>query len=80
MNPMKLLRKLAVIAGAMFLAGVLVHLGGCANKAFYYPSKTAYGTPAQAGISYEAVTFTSADSTKLTGWFLPEWRFFKPEA
>ena len=80
MNLPRKFRKLAVIVGAVFLAGVLVHLGGCANKAFYYPSKTVYSTPAQAGISYEAVTFTSADGTKLTGWFLPEWRFFKPEA
>ena len=67
---MKLLRKLIMIAGVVFLAGVLVHLGGCANRAFYYPSKTVYGTPAKAGIDYEAVTFTSADGTKLTGWFL----------
>jgi len=68
---MKPLRKLAVAAAVVFCASFLIHLGGCANKAFYYPTKTVYGTPGQAGISHEAVTFKSADGTKLTGWFMP---------
>jgi len=68
---MKPLRKLAVAAAVVLCAGFLVRLGGCANKAFYYPSKTVYGSPAQAGISFEPVTFTSADGVKLTGWFMP---------
>jgi len=67
---MKLLRKLAVAVAVVFLAGFLIHLGGCANKAFYYPDKTVYSTPGQAGISYEAVTFKSADGTKLAGWLM----------
>jgi len=67
---MKLLRKLAIAAAVVFCIGFLLHLGGCANKAFYYPDKIVYGSPAQAGISYEPVTFKSADGKKLAGWFM----------
>jgi len=68
---MKLLRALAIFAAAIFLTGFLLQAGGCADGAFYYPTKTVYGTPAQAGIAYEEVAFKSADGTRLTGWFMP---------
>lgn len=67
---MKFLRTLTIVVVVMFLTGFLIHVSGCANRAFYYPTKTVYSTPDQAGISYEAVTFKSADGTKLTGWFI----------
>ena len=67
---MKFLRALATVVAIMLLAGFLIHAGGCADRAFYYPTKTVYGTPDQAGIPYEAVTFKSADGTQLAGWFM----------
>ena len=69
---MKFLRALTLAAAAVLAVGFLLHAGGCADKAFYYPTKTVYGTPALvAGIAYEDVTFKSADGTRLTGWFMP---------
>ncbi len=67
---MKFLRALSIIVVVVFLTGFLIYVSGCANKAFYYPTQTVYGTPDQAGISYEAVSFESADGTKLAGWFM----------
>ncbi|MDR0274613.1 MAG: alpha/beta hydrolase [Burkholderiaceae bacterium] len=67
---MKFLRASAIVVAVIFLAGFLIHASGCADKAFYYPTKTVYSTPDQAGISYEAVAFKSADGTRLTGWFM----------
>ena len=50
---------------------LLLGLSSCAHKAFYYPDRADYGSPAQNGLRYEAVTFHSADGTALSGWFLP---------
>jgi len=69
---MKFLRALPLAAAAVLAAGFLLHASGCADSAFYQPTKTVYSTPAQAaGIAYEDVTFKSADGTRLTGWFMP---------
>ena len=68
---MKVLYLSIFIGIAIVLIVWLVNLNGCANSAFYYPTKTVYSTPDQAGISYEAVSFESADGTKLSGWFMP---------
>jgi fermentation-respiration switch protein FrsA (DUF1100 family) len=67
---MKFPRPLTFVAASVLLAGFLLHAGGCADSAFYYPTQTVYGAPDQAGIAYEAVTFKSADGTRLTGWFM----------
>jgi len=67
---MKFLRVLAAVIVVVLLAGFAIRASGLADRAFYYPSKTVYGTPDQAGIPYEAVTFKSADGTRLSGWFL----------
>ena len=50
---------------------LLLGLSSCAHKAFYYPDRADYGSPAQNGLRYEPVTFHSADGTALSGWFLP---------
>ena len=41
------------------------------NRLFYYPTHDQPATPATWGNRYEDVHFTSADGTKLHGWFIP---------
>lgn len=38
---------------------------------FYFPDRLKYGSPEEVGLTYESVSFNSADGTQLTGWFLP---------
>lgn len=38
---------------------------------FYYPDREEYDAPDNAGMAYEHVFFNSADSTSLSGWFIP---------
>lgn len=46
-------------------------LAACAQGVFYQPDRTLYGTPAQAGLAFEEVSFVSQDGTRLSGWFIP---------
>jgi fermentation-respiration switch protein FrsA (DUF1100 family) len=46
-------------------------LAGCVQSMFYYPDSVHYETPDALGVRYESVQFTSADGTRLSGWFLP---------
>lgn len=41
------------------------------DSLFYYPTSETYTTPAQDGLSFEEISFTSADDTRLSGWFIP---------
>lgn len=41
------------------------------GQMFYYPDRTVYDTPANHGLRFEEVTFTSGDGTRLSGWFIP---------
>ena len=41
------------------------------NRLFYFPTRDEPATPAKWDLKYEEVSFTSADDTKLHGWFLP---------
>jgi len=50
---------------------VTVLCTGCASRLFYYPDSRVYGTPADAKLEYEKVTFASRDGTRLNGWFVP---------
>ncbi|WP_422085047.1 alpha/beta hydrolase [Variovorax sp.] len=56
--------KLALCALPLLLAG-------CVQSMFYYPDNVRYETPDVLGMRYEPVQFTSADGTRLSGWFLP---------
>lgn len=58
-----LLRALAVLA-------LLASLGGCSSLLFY-PAKDQPFTPAKAGLVFRDVTLTTADGTRLHGWWLP---------
>lgn len=53
------------------LALPLFLLGGCVQSMFYYPDRVRYETPDALGLRYENVRFTSADGTRLSGWFIP---------
>lgn len=46
---------------------------GCSrvDQLFYYPDHTIYTTPAAKKLSFEEITFSSHDGTRLSGWFVP---------
>jgi len=56
--------KVALCAAPLFLCG-------CVQSMFYYPDRVRYETPDALGLRYESVHFTSADGTRLSGWFIP---------
>ncbi|MBE0503657.1 MAG: alpha/beta hydrolase [Desulfuromonadales bacterium] len=41
------------------------------NQMFYYPDRIVYATPADQGLHFEEVVFSSRDGTELSGWFIP---------
>jgi fermentation-respiration switch protein FrsA (DUF1100 family) len=52
------------------LITLVLALSGC-NGLFYYPDQVAYSRADRLGTPCEEVSFTSADGTRLHGWFLP---------
>lgn len=52
------------------LLGICWWSVGC-NHLFYYPDANRYSTPLDFQIEFEEVTFSSADGTVLSGWFIP---------
>jgi uncharacterized protein len=40
------------------------------NGLLYFPSRTFYATPADAGLEHEEVAFAAADGTRLHGWWI----------
>lgn len=38
---------------------------------FYFPDRVKYDTPERLGLTYERVSFSSADGTELSAWFIP---------
>ena len=58
------LGRIALVVG---LVGVGVRIGGCAERLAYFPSRASFVTPP----GFEDVDFTSADGTRLHGWFMP---------
>lgn len=57
--------------GKLALCALPLLLAGCVQSMFYYPDSVRYETPDVLGMRYEPVQFTSADGTRLSGWFLP---------
>jgi hypothetical protein len=41
------------------------------DRHIYFPTEAISATPGHLGISYEEVAFTTTDSVRLTGWFIP---------
>lgn len=60
-------RSFIGLLAAIAAAGIW---GGCSTKGLYYfPNKELYRDPAEAGLSYEMVTFPSANGSKLFGLY-----------
>jgi len=55
----------------LVLSSVLFSAKAGLDNVFYHPDSREYATPAQDGTAYEDVTFSSADGTQLSGWFIP---------
>lgn len=53
------------------VAVLLLALGGCVERMFFYPDRTAYTQPAQFGLAHEDVSITTADGVRLHAWWLP---------
>ncbi|MBS1196742.1 MAG: hydrolase or acyltransferase, alpha/beta fold family [Proteobacteria bacterium] len=54
------------------LLACLASLPGCdAHHYFYRPTQEQYANPANQGLRYEDIFFTSLDGTRLHGWFIP---------
>ena len=41
------------------------------HRFVYYPVREVSSTPAELGLDFESVAFTTADGLKLTGWYIP---------
>ena len=65
------MRKTKPLIWISIIGMLLLGLSSCAHKAFYYPDRADYGSPAQNGLPFEPVTFKSYDGTALSGWFVP---------
>ncbi len=64
-------RTAAVTVLVLMVMLAIVAVMGCAEHLFYYPTGAVYSTPAEHGLAFEQVEFTSGDGTRLTGWFIP---------
>ena len=63
--------SLFLVAGRRLLATVLtITLTGCTHL-FFQPHRSKVLTPDNFGLTYEEVSFQSADNIELFGWFLP---------
>jgi fermentation-respiration switch protein FrsA (DUF1100 family) len=54
---------------SMIAESMLGKNGG--NKLFYFPTKDTPATPAEHGLVFENVTFSTSDQVKLHGWLIP---------
>ncbi|MBI3570399.1 MAG: alpha/beta hydrolase [Gammaproteobacteria bacterium] len=57
-----------VAAGYVVIAGLLYLYQ---DRLVYFPERVLAATPAQTGLAYETVRFTSTDGVGLSGWFIP---------
>ncbi len=61
---------IGVCVGLLAVIGTMGMSGGVEHR-FFYPDRHTYGTPADLGLAYRELEFTSADGTRLHGWFVP---------
>ncbi len=70
-------KKLPLIFRTILLAAVSVYIAAAAHLYFnqasyvYHPTKEWTATPEKIGLEYEDVTFSAADGTRLSGWYIP---------
>lgn len=67
------MRMIATILAAVALgyAGIAGWLYFAQESFVYFPDRKLAGTPANAGLAYEAVTLVTEDDVRLGGWFIP---------
>ncbi|MFC1468053.1 alpha/beta hydrolase [Verrucomicrobiota bacterium] len=53
------------------LVGVVIAKAANMDQNFYFPDRKVYRTPADDELEFEEVQFSSADGTRLNGWFIP---------
>src|SRR5262245_20500306 len=61
---------LARLACLLLIAGFVLWISGCMERMFYHPTRGLTPVPAELP-GGEGVWFTSADRTRLFGWFIP---------
>jgi hypothetical protein len=61
--------KLVVALAVVALLALL--LAGCVERMFFYPDSAQYTRPEQFGLRHEDVSITTADGSRLHGWWLP---------
>lgn len=68
-------RRMAwLLAGIVPLAGLLItnaSTGWIERPFLYFPTRALAATPADAGLTYEDVTFVAADGVAIHAWFVP---------
>lgn len=62
----RLARAFAVVGFVLAVLYISADVTGCAERLFFYPSRSAFETPA----GYEDVAFENAEGLTLHGWFL----------
>ena len=70
---LKALRMIWSIISIAILSyiGFLVIIFVTQPSLIYFPEKEFFETPDQTGLSYETISFETADGVKLSGWFIP---------
>lgn len=64
--------NILVLSALVILAALIIPLArGCARRAFFYPDRTMYGSPADQGLAFEDVSFSAEDGARLHAWFIP---------
>jgi uncharacterized protein len=61
--------KLILAVAVVVLIALL--LAGCVERMFFYPDSARYTQPQQFGLQHEDVFITTADGSRLHGWWLP---------
>jgi hypothetical protein len=62
---------LKVLAALVVVALLALLLAGCVERMFFYPDSAQYTRPEQFGLRHEDVSITTADGSRLHGWWLP---------
>jgi len=68
---LRCLRAAARLAILLVVILAVISVSSCCDRLFYYPDHIEHSDPAQQGVRFERVTFTSEDGTRLSGWFFP---------
>jgi len=62
---------LDILALALLIPLLAWAFSGMEKRLIFYPHKTIIATPADEGLAYDDVSFTTSDGVLLNGWFVP---------